>query len=362
MPLCWFLALLFVILIVIATAVVVPLELLALHKKDDNKNISALEVCEKDSACNNGGASILNGASCSCICINGFTGTTCNDKSTVGCTTVSFTSGSTSYDNVTIGAAIPQLIDQGQANYGIPLSFAPILSKFSSADLSCDAENAIVSFNPGSTSLPEKTSPTAPAFTGPTSIVSGTGNTRRRRADAADARLAPRTEESSSSSHHSTSSATPTKSHASSTAGASATPTSPAVNFIVTDDTLDFARVAVMYVLQTRTLDDAATAQTKITSFLVSGGVSGYNSAGNVTVGQGVSVDFLSFSVDTGMGVLGGRADGGVRIGTGNGANDKRGAGMDIMIGAFGSSDSREKRRASGRLTGEWNTEGRGGG
>jgi hypothetical protein len=343
MPICWFLILLIVLLLVIAAAIVVPLELLVLNKKpDSNANLSALQICEKDSACNNGGQSIINAGVCSCICVNNFTGTNCDDESTVGCTTVSFTANSQSYTDVTIGASIPSLIDGAAADYDIPLEFPKVLAKFSDADLSCDAQNAIVSFNPGTVesagaasavrSAAPESSKTSAETTGPTSIVKGSGGARRWVVEAG--RVAPRTEEAAPSA-----SETPTKS--SSTTKSTPTPTSKssssadaAANFTVTDDTLDFSRTAVLYILQTRSLDDAATAQTKITSFLVGGG---YGGAANVTVGDGVSIDFLSWGVDSGSGVVGGKAEGGVRVGdktaAGKGSNGKREMGVAGLRG-----------------------------
>lgn len=351
MPICWFIILLIVLLLVIAAAVVVPLELLVLNKKQNNSNLSALEICEKNSPCKNGGQSIISGGGCSCICVNNFTGTTCEDESAVGCTTVSFTSSTSTktYNDVTVGASIPALINGAQANYGLPLQFDKVLARFNGEDLSCDAQNAIVSFNPGDsvvesasagatetagTSGTSKTQ--AAATTGPTSIVEGSGNTRRKREEGG-VRVAPRTEAAPS---ETTSAPTKSTSHTSSTP--TATPSSSAesatANFTVTDDTLDFSRTAVLYILQTLSLDSAATAQTKITSFLVGGTYSG---AGNVTVGDGVSVDFLRWGVDAGVGgVVGGKAEGGVRVGSRTGKRGARG----MEEGVFGGLRGRERR------------------
>ncbi|OBT82557.1 hypothetical protein VE02_08535 [Pseudogymnoascus sp. 03VT05] len=322
MPICWFLILLIVLLLVIAAAIVVPLELLVLNKKGDaNKNLSALGICEKDSTCNNGGQSIINGGVCSCICVNNFTGTNCDDESAVGCTTVNFTSAATSsaeaktYTDVTIGASIPALISNAAADYNIPLDFAKVVSRFSDANLSCDAQNAIVSFNPGAVSQSavagrETSKTSAAATTGPTSIVQGSG--ARRRAEEVDARLAPRTESPSPTFALPTGSHTSTSSSTTPTSSSSAAEVAAAANFTVTESTLDFSRTAVLYILQTLSLDAAAVAQTKITSFLVG---NSYGGAGNVTVGSGVSVDFLGWKVDAGEGVVGGGGKRDVRRG-----------------------------------------------
>ncbi|OBT51137.1 hypothetical protein VE04_08928, partial [Pseudogymnoascus sp. 24MN13] len=255
MPICWFLILLIVLLLVLAAALAVPLELLVLNKKPDaNQNLSALQICEKDSTCNNGGQSIINGGT---------------------------------YTDVTIGASIPALISNAAVDYNIPLDFAKVVSRFSDADLSCDAQNAIVSFNPGAVSQSAAVAPSAgtsgpsaAATTGPTSIVQGSG-ARRRRGVEVDARLAPRTEEAmpsetssaaaESQSSTAAPSATPTSSSSdsSSSSAASAAEAAAVANFTVSESTLDFSRTAVLYILQTLSLDAAAVAQTKITSFLV---------------------------------------------------------------------------------------------
>mgnify|MGYP007079361315 FL=1 len=94
--------------------------------------------------------------------------------------------------------------------------------------------------------------------------------------------------------------------------------------FTVTEDRLDFARVAVLYVLQEVTIDAAETAQQSLQRFFTAaegsrlGGSGTENSDGrsssspasgvsleqarNVTIGEGRTVDLVGFVIDLGDG------------------------------------------------------------
>jgi hypothetical protein len=88
------------------------------------------------------------------------------------------------------------------------------------------------------------------------------------------------------------------------TSGA-ATPTS---TFAISEEVLDFARVAVLYILQEDSLSDAEAAQMTLQRFFSSGSGSSSSSGGgvsveaarNVTVGDGRSVDLVDFVVHMG--------------------------------------------------------------
>jgi hypothetical protein len=77
---------------------------------------------------------------------------------------------------------------------------------------------------------------------------------------------------------------------------------------MLTQESLDFARVAVLYILQIQNIDRAVTAQSEIQSFFDTALTRGVlnSQAGNVTTGDGNSIDFLGWSL-----VL----DGGERVG-----------------------------------------------
>jgi hypothetical protein len=81
----------------------------------------------------------------------------------------------------------------------------------------------------------------------------------------------------------------------------------------VTEEVLDFARVAVLFILQQETLQDATTAQTALQRFFSNasqgsrsqtGGVT-QQQAVNVTLGGGNSIDLVHFLVDVTGGTAG---------------------------------------------------------
>jgi len=86
LPLWGFLLILLVVLIVIAAAVVIPLEFFVIRKKNVNNDAqSALQQCQDQLTCANGGTNVVNQGVCSCICTNGFTGFDCSIAGADGC-------------------------------------------------------------------------------------------------------------------------------------------------------------------------------------------------------------------------------------------------------------------------------------
>ncbi|GME36650.1 Epidermal growth factor-like type 3 [Neofusicoccum parvum] len=148
MPLWCFIILMTVLFLLVAAAVVVPIVLIVLPQQKDNGNgstaaSSALSQCQDTFACENGGSSVVDPSGhCSCMCVNGFTGDRCTTESDAGCTTTTIGGR-----NATIGSAMPSLISAGQTSFEIPLNGTQLLSLFSSSNLSCTSENALVTFN-----------------------------------------------------------------------------------------------------------------------------------------------------------------------------------------------------------------------
>jgi hypothetical protein len=225
---------------------VVPLELLVFHKKSTSSTSDpTLEQCQSNSTteCQNGGSSVLSTGSCSCICINGFTGSTCTVGGTTGCTTTTISTLS----NVTVGYAIPTLISDAQTDFSIPLSSSILLARFNSANLSCISENALVTFDGQSQST------------------------------------------SSTNSSSTSSSFIPT------TSAFFSTP------FNSTQQVQNFARVAVLFLLQEDDLTTASTAQTQLQTFFNKQNVTN-SDALNVTLGGGNSANLVDLSVQLGNG------------------------------------------------------------
>jgi hypothetical protein len=321
----WVFVLIFIItLIIIAAAVVVPLELLVFNKKSTAAaTASSLSQCQQSVTCANGGTNILTDTTCTCICANGFTGTTCTIPDITGCTTMNTnaTTTGTAYRNVTLGLAIPRLVAQAQANFSIPLFSDVILARFNARNLSCGTENALVTFDGYSTRIgsPQSAVSTLPSTnqkvrirrsydigTVSTTVMLVSTPFQSILVDTSKPPPVPSPTPSDASAFTSTASgASPTNS--------ASTPAS-AAQFVVTQEVLDFARVAVLFVLQQVSLDIAVDVQSSIQSFFSqnlnvgtsSGDVQTNGEAMNVSVGSGVTVDFVRFGVDLGQGVVGG--------------------------------------------------------
>ena len=167
LPFWAFIVLLIFLLIIIATAVVVPVVIIVLPNQRKSSQAPAQgnnngatgttpvvpaptaspgsDKCEDVLNCQNGGVAILNmDRTCSCICVNGFTGRTCTSNEAAGCTTTSVRGVS---DRVTIGSGMPRLIQSATTTFNVPLNATRLLSIFSSLSLSCAAENALITFN-----------------------------------------------------------------------------------------------------------------------------------------------------------------------------------------------------------------------
>ncbi|KAL1611289.1 hypothetical protein SLS59_000007 [Nothophoma quercina] len=160
LPLWTFITLLVVLLFIIAAAVIIPVVLVVIPNQ--NKSTSAAQDNQGGSTnpsapaptsgsgsgssnCQNGGVAIQNAdQSSTCVCINGFTGSTCGNNDETGCTTTSIMGTA---NNATVGSGIPRLVQSATDDFNVPLDATRILSLFSSLSLSCAAENALITFN-----------------------------------------------------------------------------------------------------------------------------------------------------------------------------------------------------------------------
>ncbi|KAI0428221.1 hypothetical protein F5Y09DRAFT_313729 [Xylaria sp. FL1042] len=348
LPLWVFLLIITLIIAIIVVAVVVPVELLVVNKKS---NAQPTKTCMQELTCANGGTSVVSQGVCSCICSNGFIGKDCTTPAAQGCTTTTLeTEDATRISNVTIGQAIPRLVLEAQTNFSIPLSATSIISKFSSAGLSCNAENALVTFDGGSlrtldgegkgadfsgdgspalaaaasgsadneitlTLLPgigATITLDAPIGTGhifvTTLTIGGSSTTSQTGYPTADPTTSTTTSKTSSittrpsSTSSRTTSNTPTRTSTATTATAQ-----PTGAFTITDRVVDFARVAVLFILQEKSVDQASTAQNLLQKFFSSADSSTtVDQARNITVGDNNTVDLVDLFVDVGTGKSGG--------------------------------------------------------
>lgn len=146
MPLWAFFLLVTVLFALVVAAIVIPITLVVIpRQRDANKGgNAAISACQSKLPCQNGGSSTLAAdGSCSCLCTNGFTGSTCTKASDSGCTTMAVAGTS----SATVGSAIPRLLDAAQSNYSIPLDSAKLLTQFSAGNANCNTENALVTLN-----------------------------------------------------------------------------------------------------------------------------------------------------------------------------------------------------------------------
>ncbi|EME86783.1 uncharacterized protein MYCFIDRAFT_214377 [Pseudocercospora fijiensis CIRAD86] len=275
MPVWAFWVLMVLLFLLVAAAVIVPVVLIVIPKQNDNTS-TKVGACEQKLTCNNGGTNILSSSGyCECLCINGYTGLTCSVFSDAGCTRTSVGSS----DNATVGDAIPRLISGAESNFSIPLDAQELLGLFSSSDMDCSLQNNLVTFNSKSQKR---------AFL---DTLPGSASLRaiNRRQDG----------DSPSSSAAATS-------HGIVYASGTPTATATATSTSSTDSkTLDFARVAVLYIFQSsQELTIAADAQENLQAFLRTGSTSSSVStrADNVTLGNGFTADLTSYTISVGNG------------------------------------------------------------
>lgn len=303
---CWgIIVILIILLIIIAAAVVVPVKLLVIDKTPTAQAETAGQQCQTNSAtaCQNGGLSVIDNGSCACVCTNGFTGTTCNVAGATGCT--STTLGSLS--NVTMGESIPRLISTAAANFSVPLTAETLIARFNAANLSCGSENALVTFDGLSTRSGNANDVVTPVATDVPSV------TQKARRTAAPSSTIFLTVPSSASAAASASSVAATSSiivdtslvpTATASATSSATNSDPTAVFTVTEEVLDFARVAVLYIMQQKSLDNAVTAQSSIQSFISKQAFTN-RAAMNITLGNSNTINLVAFTMDIGNGTVG---------------------------------------------------------
>lgn len=146
----WLFALIVLLLILSTTiAILVPIFLVLLPKVSGNGTAAISSTsCAKSNPCQNSGYALVLNDTCSCICVNGFTGSQCTISDDGTCTTADLTaSDTTTYRTATVGQAVLPVIDSAKQNFTIPLNMTLLLATFSKAGLSCTSQNSLVRFN-----------------------------------------------------------------------------------------------------------------------------------------------------------------------------------------------------------------------
>lgn len=258
-----FILILLLLIIIIAAAVLIPVFLIVLPRMQEASDSAqpggismGASKCEEIQPCMNGGVSIGTKDSCGCVCVDGFRGSDCAISSDRSCTTIDISDDSNDYHNATIGSAIPRLIESAELDFNIPLDASKIIKLFNAEDISCTSENAIVTFN-GANRKREAGSSRQSLLNGPrkhprqkhpTIVARG-----EKLEDVEDDVPTPTNKPTASSTSTSTSTST----------------SSPSSSPTISSDTLDFARIAVLYMFQrVGDFSDALTAQEKIQKFL----------------------------------------------------------------------------------------------
>lgn len=250
-PLWLFVTLLLLLLALVAAAAVIPVVLIVIPNQRNDSAPSAqsdlagtqaatLNKCAAKVKCENGGQAFPTAEdTCRCLCVNSFTGPTCSSRSTAGCSSIAVPG---LQDNATIGDAIPRLLSLAETNYDLKLDSQTLLGLFNEADLNCAAENALVSFDGKTQKLRRTPAPQA-------SQISA-----NQPAEATHNGIV--FDSSPSPSQTSASAAPSTTTTTTSSSSSSASPTSSKTIDV------DFARAAVLYILQSSSsLQDAETAQ-----------------------------------------------------------------------------------------------------
>lgn len=334
LPLWGLITLIIVIIIVIVAAIVIPIEIVLRRQNVMNTMAEAEQQCQSQVDCQNGGTNVVTDGLCSCICSNGFTGFDCSTADDIGCTAANI-SGDANISNVTVGYAIPRLISQAQSNFSVSLSDKIILSKLNTGNLSCSAENALVTFD-GQSTRRSAVADTVSSISGRSdavveaaavkddtvatiTIMAGQSSTTTLTTDITHSTIASsatvttippattititktfitRWPPASSTEIETTTSAAAT------TTSALLSAASPSSTFTATDEVLDFARVGVLFILQQGTLADATTAQSTLQMFFASTSTT-IASASNITLSAGASIDLVNFHIDAGTGLVG---------------------------------------------------------
>lgn len=314
-----------VVLCIIAAAVVIPIVLVVLPRNNHQTesaaaaNTTTTPTCAQKLPCMNGGVSIQSGSTCSCVCVDGFSGTQCATASDGSCTTTKTSQSG----NATIGSSLPDLFTQSETEFNIALNETEILSLFNANNVSCTVQNALVEFAGLSSSklrrrhgspieirdldseplvatapiIKRATTTQAPGATYVPPILSVPTTT------AAEAAGAVQTAATAT---------TTTKSAASATSASTSASTSAASVSGTAARVYEFARVAVLFIFeQTQDINAASTAQNDIDLYLLSKDInSDTNMKMSVTKPESFVLSFTNFTITLSDGTVVGGGNG----------------------------------------------------
>ena len=283
----------FIVLLVLAVAIVVaavvlPIVFVVLPRRHNASALANTERCPKDFQCSNGGLKVSDMNNCRCVCVKGFTGDRCTIAPANECVTSDFKTESGEMRGVTIGSSIPPLLEAGPTRFRIPLQVSTILSAFFRSSLSCNSENALVTFD-DTFPQPQRELP---------STATDTPSQRRDLLIASNGPsvLPNPTVLLSATKVNGLVFATSPASRMDTTSTASSL-------FPVDSEGIEFAKICVLYVLQQSSLDKAVAAQQRLQSYFSTPQTSPYANLGS---GFGLNLQKRTFLFANGT-VVGGR-------------------------------------------------------
>ena len=223
-------------------------------------------------------------STCSCVCVNGYTGPTCQTApDTNGSCAQNVTGVLESPGNATMGSVIPRLLTTSmRSKFGIDLNATAIVGAFSQNKLGCVDENTLVTF--GGQAQRRSTSETLKHNGGPMPTPAAhlpsqhSKALRHKRGDATSAFTSASLVLAASAA-----SGSPTSNNATASSPASPSATGPPVLM----NAMDFGRVALLYILQ-QSNNYTATQFAR----------SRLNTAFNMPIFQAQTISFDSVSID----------------------------------------------------------------
>lgn len=163
-----FLIVCIITLLIVIAAVVIPIVLVVVPRAKDHgatpdagaaaSTMSSNDTtsCDQQLPCLNGGVSVSTGSSCSCVCVDGFSGSQCGNATDGSCSTTRISSAA----NATVGSSLPYLFATSQSNFSIPLNETEIVGLFNTQNVSCTVQNDLVFFNTDDSNIRRELSPT----------------------------------------------------------------------------------------------------------------------------------------------------------------------------------------------------------
>lgn len=314
-----------IVVCIIAAAVIIPVVLVVLPKNKDHSTTasaanttSTVNTCEQKLPCANGGVSVQSGSTCSCVCVNGFSGTQCSTTSDGSCTTTETTQSG----NATVGSSLPSIFTESETDFDIPLNETQILSLFNANNISCTVQNALVEFGGISSSkVRRRGSPIEIRdLDSEAQVITATEIIKRAQETQATATYVPpilsvptdTATESSSETGGAMKTAAPTATSTGSATKTTATTASASASSAIsaaTTQVYDFARVAVLFIFeQTQDIDAATTAQKDIDLYLLSQSIgTATNMNMSVSMPETFVLSFTNFTITLSNGtVIGG--------------------------------------------------------